>query len=236
MRSRICQVALSTRDLRRSHTWYRKTLGLLPGGHLRERGGVMLGGSVRPFDVWCLLTGQPFFQFELFEFPDGPQRPEQPCGCGFRSLGFGGAQGGRWVDPDGIPVEAVADGEAPGLRAVTLGVPDVERARRWFAEVLELRPSESEVSLELVPCLAAIHRPDRGIWNVALTCDSLEDYDVLRQRVLQAGYKLDFPPLSLPGHVQVMAFVGDQEVAVELLFVEPPAMEGMGFLPGPLPD
>jgi catechol 2,3-dioxygenase-like lactoylglutathione lyase family enzyme len=92
----LCQVAISSTDLTRSHHWYRRTLGLEPAGERRHREGETFakvpGLPEAAFDVWCLVDAQDFFQFELFEF-GAPRVRTLPsdwrrCDLGYSTVGF----------------------------------------------------------------------------------------------------------------------------------------------------
>jgi catechol 2,3-dioxygenase-like lactoylglutathione lyase family enzyme len=134
LRMRLCQIALSTTHLLRSHDWYRRALGLLAAGELRHRevpGRAKVSGLPESaFDVWCLVDGQEGFQFEMFEF----QRPRmrtlpgdwRPSDIGYTTIGmhvgdFDEALA-RLSRTSGRPCTAPIG--APGRRRVCLRDPD----------------------------------------------------------------------------------------------------------------
>ena len=67
---RLCQIALSVTDLRRSHAWYRDALGLVPSGGTNTFMGPissMVQGVPRAASTcWWLVDRQDRFQLELF--------------------------------------------------------------------------------------------------------------------------------------------------------------------------
>ena len=91
----VCQIAISTTHLLRTHHWYRRALGFLPAGELRHREapgpGRISDLPESSLDVWCLMGQQDWFQFEMFEF----QRPRmrmlpsdwRPCDIGYSMVG-----------------------------------------------------------------------------------------------------------------------------------------------------
>jgi catechol 2,3-dioxygenase-like lactoylglutathione lyase family enzyme len=92
----LCQIALSVRDLQRTHAWYRQVFGFLPAGGTRLFRGPLtsrvqgLPGVIST--CWWLVDQQDFFQLEMFEF----KRPEvkplppdwRPCDVGYSMVGF----------------------------------------------------------------------------------------------------------------------------------------------------
>lgn len=180
---RLAQIAISTVDLRRAHSWYREVLGLAPAGGTNLFAGPlasMVQGLPRAASTcWWLVDSQDLFQLELFEFRSPPVRRQRagwrPCDIGYTAVSFwvadldgaieraaaagtppltdpAGERGRRRVcvrDPDGVLVELMEEdvrADAPrarpraGLevaaRAVRLSVGDLDRSRRFFADVL----------------------------------------------------------------------------------------------------
>src|SRR5262245_35307511 len=87
----VCQVAISTTDVRRSHHWYRRALGLRSAGELRHRDAPVFAQVPDlpecTLDVWCLVDGQPFFQFEMIEF-QRPRMRSMPDDWHPRDIGY----------------------------------------------------------------------------------------------------------------------------------------------------
>ncbi|MBK5230448.1 MAG: VOC family protein, partial [Thermoleophilia bacterium] len=94
-RSRLCQVALSVADVRRSQRWYRDVLGLEPAGGTNLFFGplaTMVQGVPRAKSTcWWLVDRQDGFQIELFEFHSPPTRALpadwRPCDIGYTTIG-----------------------------------------------------------------------------------------------------------------------------------------------------
>ena len=88
---RLCQIALSVTDLRRTQRWYREVLGLEPAGGTNLFAGPlasMVQGVPRAASTcWWLVDRQDFFQIELFEFRSPLVRPLpadwRPCDIGY---------------------------------------------------------------------------------------------------------------------------------------------------------
>jgi catechol 2,3-dioxygenase-like lactoylglutathione lyase family enzyme len=95
-RMAVCQVALSSLDLTRSHWWYRKAIGFQTAGERRRRSGPQWarvpGLPEASFDVWCLVGRQSFMQIEAFEFRRPRMRPSPPdrtlCDFGYSMIGI----------------------------------------------------------------------------------------------------------------------------------------------------
>lgn len=181
--ARLCQVALSVTDLRRSVDWYCRALGLRPAGtirHVATDGPAPVSGLPEcSLDVWCVVDRQEWMQFEIMEF----ERPRmrrlpadwRPSDIGYSTIGVHvenfdaalerltstsgrlltpplGEPGHRRVclpDPDGVLLELMEDDVRalqPRLRphehvpttvrSVTLSVPSLERARRFWIDGL----------------------------------------------------------------------------------------------------
>ena len=191
---RLCQIAISVTDLRRTQRWYREVLGLEPAGGTNLFAGPlasMVQGVPRAASTcWWLVDRQDCFQIELFEFRSPLVRPLpadwRPCDIGYTMVSVRGRRprpgdgarrrrparrrspsplgepGARRVcvrDPDGVLIELMEDdpraaraarAPAAGLdaaaRSVTLSVPDLERSRRLFVDVLGLEVAEGSGS------------------------------------------------------------------------------------------
>ena len=186
---RLCQIASSVANLRRTHRWYREVLGMVPAGGTNLFAGPLASlvqGVPRSASVcWWLLDRQDLLQLELFEFRSPLVRPLpadwRPCDIGYTRISFWvddldraaeragaagtppltaplGDAGRRRVcvrDPDGVLCELMEEdprGPRPRarprpqvpsvIRSVTLSVPDLERSRRTFGEILGLEEAE----------------------------------------------------------------------------------------------
>lgn len=126
--SRLCQVALSVSDVRRSQRWYRDALGLLPSGGTNIFFGplaTMVQGVPRAGSTcWWLVDGQEGFQLELFEFHSPPTRALpadwRPCDIGYTMIGV------HVADFDAALAAARAAGSEP--MTAPLGEPGRRRA------------------------------------------------------------------------------------------------------------
>ena len=195
------QIAVSVRDLRRTHHWYTRVFGFLPSGGTNAFRGFLAekvqGVPGAASTCWWLMDGQDWFQLELFEFYRPEVRPLPAdwrlCDIGYGMVGLSvvdfdgvlarldaagtppltepiGEPGCRRVcvrDPEGVLLEIMEDdplggdgyqsGGAPVLaRSVTLSVPDLEKSRRFFCDVLELEVFGG-----------ALHAPEHGrLWGL----------------------------------------------------------------------
>jgi catechol 2,3-dioxygenase-like lactoylglutathione lyase family enzyme len=129
----VCQVALSTLDLERTHAWYRRMFGLLQAAGPRHAEGEKYGrvsglGDVS-FDVWWLVDAQPNFQLELFQFQRPPMTPlrvdHRRSDVGYTTIGI------HMFDLDAALARLRAEGTqiatitgSLGNRRVTLRDPD----------------------------------------------------------------------------------------------------------------
>jgi catechol 2,3-dioxygenase-like lactoylglutathione lyase family enzyme len=94
--ARLCQVALSVTDLRRSVDWYCRALGLRPAGtirHVATDGPAPVPGLPEcSLDVWCVVDRQEWMQFEIMEFqrPRLRRLPEdwRPSDIGYSAIGL----------------------------------------------------------------------------------------------------------------------------------------------------
>jgi catechol 2,3-dioxygenase-like lactoylglutathione lyase family enzyme len=73
---------------------------------------------------------------------------------------------------------------------------------------------------------------DQGILNVALGCTDKGRFEAAYERVVSGGYRVAAPPWALKGVATVVYAYDDQGFCVELLHVEPEALERMGFRAG----
>jgi catechol 2,3-dioxygenase-like lactoylglutathione lyase family enzyme len=93
---RLCQIASSVTDLRRTHRWYREVLGMEPAGGTNLFAGPLASlvqGVPRSASVcWWLLDRQDLIQLELFEFRSPLVRPLpgdwRPCDIGYTTISF----------------------------------------------------------------------------------------------------------------------------------------------------
>lgn len=94
--ARLCQIALSVTDLRRSVDWYRKALGLLPAGTIRQMvtdGPALVSGLPEcSLHVWCVVDRQEWMQFEIMEFARPRKRllpaDWRPSDLGYSAIGL----------------------------------------------------------------------------------------------------------------------------------------------------
>jgi catechol 2,3-dioxygenase-like lactoylglutathione lyase family enzyme len=92
----LAQVALSSMHLRRTHDWYCRALGFVPAGPFRHREvpgrGFVSGLPEAALDVWCLMGGLDWMQFEMFEFLKPRMRPMpedwRPSDFGYSTIGL----------------------------------------------------------------------------------------------------------------------------------------------------
>jgi short-subunit dehydrogenase/catechol 2,3-dioxygenase-like lactoylglutathione lyase family enzyme len=170
---RLCQIASSVTDLRRTHRWYREVLGLEPAGGTSMFAGplaTMVQGVPRSASTcWWLVDRQDFFQIELFEFRSPLVRPLpagwRPCDVGYTTVSFSVA------DLDATVERAVAAGAPPlsepvgepGERRVCVRDPD-----GVLCELMEDDPRAAEPRVRPRPEIGAVARsvtlsvPDLG--------------------------------------------------------------------------
>jgi catechol 2,3-dioxygenase-like lactoylglutathione lyase family enzyme len=178
-------------------------------------------------------------------------------------------------DPDQVLLELLEDDVAQharpaserdagtAVRSITLSVPDLHRARRFWRDTLglvempnvALRTDEcapiwdgasadseravlwsGDFAVELVQWkVRARNRPagyllsDQGIVNVAFGTLDKNEFREMYKRVIGAGYTANTEPWVAPGLATVVYLNDDQGFSVELLCVEPDALETMGF-------
>lgn len=72
---------------------------------------------------------------------------------------------------------------------------------------------------------------DQGILNVALGTTDKTEFDDLSRRANAHGFKGHVEPWTVPGVATVVYLTDPQGFSVELLHVDPEAMERMGFVP-----
>ncbi len=94
--ARLCQIALSVTDLRRSVDWYHRALQLQPAGTIRQKmtdGPAPVPGLPEcSLHVWCVVDRQEWMQFEIMEF----ERPRmrslpadwRPSDLGYSTIGL----------------------------------------------------------------------------------------------------------------------------------------------------
>jgi catechol 2,3-dioxygenase-like lactoylglutathione lyase family enzyme len=189
-----------------------------------------------------------------------------------------GTRGERRVcikDPEGVLLELmeIAPSQAPPparatlatTRSITLSVPNLDKAARFWIDALGL-PEERQVRLhepeherlwglegaqrsslvlnaggdflvELVQYTqpAGRNRPagyllsDQGILNIALGTTDKARFDTVFTRAEGAGYRPCCAPWTLPEVATVVYLQDGQGFTVELMHVEPHALERMGF-------
>jgi catechol 2,3-dioxygenase-like lactoylglutathione lyase family enzyme len=94
-----------------------------------------------------------------------------------------------------------------------------------------------EVALEFVRYLEPVGRPrpagymisDQGVLNIALGTTSRERFADVYERAVSRGFRGHAEPWTLPGVATVVYLTDPQGLSVELLHVEPGALERMGF-------
>ena len=181
-------------------------------------------------------------------------------------------------DPEGILLELMEDDfrssstqtrlrtEVPAVvRFITLSVPDLDRARRFWVDAvglveatgLALHGPEHEmlwglagatrhalllwagdVLVELVQYIEPAGKPrpagyllsDQGILNLALGSTTRRDFDEQYCRIRSCGYRSTSEPWTVAGVATVVYIDDGQGFSVELLHVEPDALEEMGFV------
>lgn len=96
MSQRLCQIAFSVSDLRRSHQWYQDLFGFQPGGGTESFKGwatsTVQGVPGARTTCWWLLDTQEQFQIELFEYERPKSRPLpvdwSMCDIGYNLVGI----------------------------------------------------------------------------------------------------------------------------------------------------
>lgn len=96
MSQRLCQIAFSVSDLRRSHQWYQDLFGFVPSGGTEAFKGwaaeKVQGVPGSASTCWWLLDTQEQFQIELFQFHRPESRPLpgdwRPCDIGYSLVGI----------------------------------------------------------------------------------------------------------------------------------------------------
>jgi short-subunit dehydrogenase/catechol 2,3-dioxygenase-like lactoylglutathione lyase family enzyme len=131
---RLCQIALSVGDLRRSQAWYRRVLRLEPAGGTNLFAGplatMVQGVPGSASTCWWLLDRQDFLQLELFEFRSPLVRPLapdwRPSDIGYTTVSVWVADLERTVEraeSEGTPPLSEPVG-SPGSRRVCVRDPD----------------------------------------------------------------------------------------------------------------
>jgi catechol 2,3-dioxygenase-like lactoylglutathione lyase family enzyme len=172
------------------------------------------------------------------------------------TAGGPGARRALVADPDGVRVALIEDDpREPGverrirpdcpsvLRSVTLSVPDLARARRFWCDTVGLRADErgllwgQDIALELVEHTSPRGRDwpagyrisDQGIVNVAIGGPDLAAYEAVLARTRAAGYR-HHPEADLPG-ARAVYLEDDQGFSVELLYRSAETAATAGFVP-----
>lgn len=92
----LCQIALSVKDVRRAHSFYRDVLGFLPAGgteSFRGPAASLVQGLPDAASIcWWLVEQRDFMQLEMFQFESPPVRPLpadwRPCDIGYTRIGL----------------------------------------------------------------------------------------------------------------------------------------------------
>lgn len=309
----LCQIAISTKHLKRSHWWYRRALGFLAAGehrHIEEPGAACVPDLPECWlDVWWLVGRDSLCQLELMEFQRPGMRsiPDdwRPSDLGYSTIGLHvedfdealariarlsgrllsapiGGRGQRRVclrDPDGVLLELMEDDLIPAadrptglrsvptaLRFVTLSVPDLDVARRFWVEALGLQEADvplheqahetlwglggacrrstlvlqaGGVFVELAEYSEPAYRArpagyllsDQGILNVAFGSQDRATFDRMCARIRRSGFRANSSPWTVESVATVVYLTDGHGFSVELLHVEPTALEAMGFTP-----
>jgi catechol 2,3-dioxygenase-like lactoylglutathione lyase family enzyme len=133
-----------------------------------------------------------------------------------------------WIDVLGC-AEASAD-----------HVHSAEHERLWGLEGAERRTlvvRTGDVALELVEYAVPRGKPrpagyllsDQGILNVAFGSTDKREFDAIYDRAVARGYEGHREPWTLAGAATVVYLTDNQGLSVELLHVEPAALDRMGF-------
>jgi len=108
----------------------------------------------------------------------------------------------------------------------------LENARRESAVL-----NAGEIALEFVQYLEPVGRPrpagymisDQGVLNVAVGTTNRESFRAVYERAVGHGFRGHAAPWTLPDVATVVYLTDPQGLSVELLHVEPGALERMGF-------
>jgi short-subunit dehydrogenase/catechol 2,3-dioxygenase-like lactoylglutathione lyase family enzyme len=234
---RLCQIAVSVTNLRRSQRWYREVLGLEPAGGTNIFAGPlasMVQGVPRAASTcWWLVDRQDFFQLELFEFRSPLIRPLpagwRPCDVGYTMVSVCVADLGRTLEraaAAGTPPLTDPLGE-PGARRVCVRDPD-----GVLIELMEDDPRAAEPRQRPRPGLDAVTR------SVTLSVQDLERSHRLFGEVLGLEVAAD-PSLHGPEHEALWGLDGAtrdslalwaDDMLVELVSYRDPA--GRAWPPG----
>jgi short-subunit dehydrogenase/catechol 2,3-dioxygenase-like lactoylglutathione lyase family enzyme len=214
---RLCQIALSVGDLRRSQAWYRRVLGLEPAGGTSLFAGplaTMVQGVPRSASTcWWLVDRQEGLQLELFEFRSPLVRP---LPADWRPSDIGYTMVSVWVaDLERAVERAEAEGTPPlseplgpaGSRRVCIRDPD-----GLLIELMEDDPRGPSRRERSRPAVAAAVR------SVTLSVPQLET----SRRTLMEAFDLQ-PAVGLslhrPEHEALWGLDGAQREA-ELLWAD----------------
>jgi catechol 2,3-dioxygenase-like lactoylglutathione lyase family enzyme len=246
LRARLFHANINCSDLDRSLAFYRDTVGLTPlvrTTPAHPQPGDAFGLEVAQWDAWILAGahGLDGVVVDLLEWKT--PRPGRGTGePGFRRLRLGVAPGGALtpgstVDPDGTPLEIVADA-SPRVAGVEIGCSALERSRAFYRDVVGLAPVVGSVfadrrgpeafTVELIESPGPIQpraANDLGIYRLALLTD---DIDTAYRALLAAGVRTCSPPATLdmgPGlpRLRALLFPDLDGTMLELIESPPPA-------------
>jgi short-subunit dehydrogenase/catechol 2,3-dioxygenase-like lactoylglutathione lyase family enzyme len=211
---RLCQIAVSVTDLRRTQRWYRGVLGLQPAGGTNLFAGPlasMVQGVPRSASTcWWLVDRQDFFQVELFEFRSPLVRPLpadwRPCDIGYTMVSLCVADLERTLE------RAVAAGTPP--LTDPLGQPGARRAcvrdpEGVLIELMEDDPRATAPRGRPRPRLESVTR------SVTLSVADLERSRRLFTEVLGLE-AAEGPRLHGPEHEALWGLEGAQRDSLEL--------------------
>ena len=233
---RLCQIASSVTDLRRTQGWYREVFGLEPAGGTNLFFGPlasMVQGIPRSASTcWWLVDRQDLFQLEFFEFRSPLVRrlldDWRPCDIGYTTVSI------HVTDFDATLQRAAAEG-APPL-ADPIGEPGERRAcvRDPEGVLVELMeddprgPSRRERPRHSLPAV---------VRSVTLSVEDVEASEAVFAGVL--GLEPDDAQLHRPEHEGLWGLEGAErdrrvlwadDIAVELVRYEDP--RGKRWPPG----
>jgi catechol 2,3-dioxygenase-like lactoylglutathione lyase family enzyme len=137
-----------------------------------------------------------------------------------------------WVHVLGL--QEVSDAEVHASRHEALW--NLEGAVR---DTLVLRTGD--LAIEFVQYISPLGKPrpagylisDQGLLNVAFGSTVRADFEAVYHRALERGFEGNAKPWTLPGVATVVYLRDPQGLSVELLYVEPEALERMGFAAAP---
>lgn len=229
--SKLCQVALSVADVKRSQRWYRDVLGLEPAGGTNIFFGplaTMVQGVPRAASTcWWLVDRQDAFQLELFEFHSPPTRPLpedwRPSDIGYTTVCV------HVADFDAALTAARAAGSEP--LADPVGEPGARRAcvRDPDGALIELMEDDPRAPRERARPRSGVPSVVRGI---TLSVPDLDRSARMFEEVFGLA-RHDGVPLHEPAHEAVWGLPGAKsrrlglwadDMVVELAqYEQPPA-------------